>query len=113
MQSILDSTPRAINVAIRLQPNNPGLYVRSGNIHGDTSDLSGAISQYGWALRLGLSGFNALSADENRGDLFAQIGRTKPAIAEYRLALNRTARNDVYTLPRLTSKIKALQPSHS
>jgi len=110
-QQNVDGALQSIQHAITLQPNDPHLYVQSGDIHrqvgrlGEPGRGNGAIGLYQHALTLVSKGPDAIAAHEGLGNIFAQLGQTKQAVAEYQSA-ERLAK-DVATRTRISNEIKA------
>ncbi len=110
-QQNIDAALQSIQHAINLQPNDPHLYVTSGDIHqqvgrlGEVGRHDGALGLYQHALSLTRRGPNALAAYEGEGNVLVQLGQNKMAIAAYQSAKKLT--KDPGTLTRLAGEIKA------
>lgn len=109
-QQNVDAALKAMERAINLQPNDPHLYVLSGDLHqqvgrlGTVSRGDGAIGLYRHALKLTSKGPDAIAAHEALGDVLVKLGQATQAIAEYWRAEGLT--RDRPTRTRLTAKIK-------
>ncbi len=104
-----DSAIRAIDVAIKLEPNNAHYYFKSGQYKQSAANYTGALAAYQDSLRLAPQGPDAESAHEGRGDIFYALGQNKSAIAEYQQAL--ALAGDPNTRATLRGKLKLVQPA--